>query len=184
MSDRPELATFLSELDAYRLRLESLADQESGAVRDEVRAASGQLLAAREELCVQEQELEVARAAAFLTGAEYERAFADTPIPLLRTDHHGLIVEVNPAARQLLTWPLITWSRRPLTVHFTLPTRPAVRSLISRARRYAGQVTADACLQRSHGRETAVTLAAVGNAASGTLRWAVMPLGTEPTGAY
>lgn len=183
MSDRPELATFLSELDAYRLRLESLAEQESGDVRDEVRAASGQLLAAREELCMQQQELEVARAAAFVTGAEYERAFADTAIPCLRTDHHGLIVDVNPAARELLTWPLVIWSRRPLTVHFTLPTRPVVRALISRARRYPGQVSADACLQRSRGRETAVRLAAVGNAATRTLRWAVMPLGRQPSGS-
>lgn len=176
MSARPGFARFLTELDAHRVRLDSLADRESGDICDEVRAASDELLAAREELCVQEQQLEAAQAAAFLTGAEYERAFADTAIACLRTNAHGLIVEANPAARELLTWPLVSWSRRPLALHFTLSTRPIVRSLISRARRYAGHVTGDASLQRPLGRETPVSLAVVGNASTRTLRWAVMPL--------
>jgi PAS domain-containing protein len=181
MSARPEFARFLTELDSRRLRLESLAEKESGDVRKEVRAASGQLLAAREELRVQQQELEAAQAATFLTGADYDQAFAGTAIACLRTNSHGLIVEANRAARELLTWPLVSWSRRPLAVHFTLPTRPIVRSLISRARRYTGHVAGDAIIRRSLGTETPVRLAGVGNATTGTLRWAVMPLGTEPS---
>src|SRR5215468_2583404 len=179
MSARPELARFLTELDSHRLRLESLAEKQSGDVRDEVRAASDQLLAAREELCMQQQELEAAQAAAFVTGTEYDRAFADTVVACLRTNSQGLIVEANPAARELLTWPLVSWSRRPLPIHFTLPTRPVVRSLIGRARRYTGHVTGHATLQRSFGAGIAVRLAAVGNATTGTLRWALMPLAME-----
>lgn len=179
MAARPDFTRFLTELDSHRLRLETLAEKESGDLRDEVRAASDQLLAAREELCVQEQELETARAAAFLTGADYERAFGQTAIACLRTNPHGLIVEANYAARELLTWPLVSWSRRPLTIHFTLPTRPIVRSLISRARRYTGHVTGDASLQRPLGKETRVRLAVVGNASTRTLRWAVMPLAPQ-----
>jgi PAS domain-containing protein len=183
MAVRPDLTRFLTELDSYRMRLNSLADRESGDVREEVRAASDELLAAREELCVQEQELEAARAAAFLTGAEYERAFADSAIACLRTNAHGLIVEANFAARELLTWPLVSWSRRPLAIHFTLPTRPIVRSLISRARRYTGHVTGDASLQRPLGRETPVRLAVVGNASTKILRWAVLPFAAQPSEA-
>jgi PAS domain-containing protein len=180
MFAHPELTSFLTELDSYRLRLESLADTESGDIRDEVRAASEQLLAAREELCMQQQELEAARAAALLTGAEYERSFVDTTIPCLRTDQDGIIVAVNRAARGLLTWPLVSWSRRPVAVYFTLPTRPAVRSLISRARRHSGHVTGDASLQRSLSAQSPVRLTVVGDAASDTLRWAVVPLATAP----
>jgi PAS domain-containing protein len=182
MSARPELARFITELDSHRLRLESLAQKESGDVRDEVRAASDQMLAAREEHRMQQQELETAQAAAFVTGTEYERAFGDTAVACLRTNSQGLIVEANPAARELLTWPLVSWSRRPLAIHFTLPTRPVVRSLISRARRYTGHVAGDAMLQRPFKAGTPVMLAAVGDPATGTLRWAVMTHATEPSG--
>jgi len=182
MSVRAELARFLTELDSHRVRLESLARQESGEVREEVRAASDQLLAAREELRMQQQELEAAQAAAVVTGADYDRAFSETAVACLRTNPQGLIVAANPAARELLTWPLVSWSRRPLPIHFTLPTRPMVRSLISRARRYTGHVAGDAMLQRSFNAGTPVRLAAVGDAATGTLRWAVMTLATEVSG--
>lgn len=180
MSGRPELARFLTELDDRRRRLESLVDAESGEVRDEVRAASNQLLAAREELRVQQQELEAAQLAALLTGAEYDRAFVDEALPCLRTDHHGLIVETNSAARELLTWPLVSWSRRPLAVHFTLATRVIVRSMISRAGRQAGHLTGDATVQRSIGRQTPVRLAVAANAPpKGDLRWAALRLDGE-----
>jgi PAS domain-containing protein len=136
-------------------------------------------LTAQEELRVQDEELHAARLAAHLTSNEYEAAFAGANTAYLRTDRAGLVIEVDGAARNLMTWPLLRWSRRPFVAQFTLPTRGTVRSMISRAVRNGGCVTGEATQRRLDDRELPVKLAAAASPFADALRWAVIPPDAE-----
>ena len=170
-----ELARFLHQLDQRRARLAALATSGSGELGDEARTVGEELLTAREELRVQQEELVAAHAIATLTGADYDNMIAESDTPYLQTDLDGLLLEANGAARDLITWPLLAWSRRPLVVHFTLPTRGVVRRLINLAGRRAGHVTGEANLRRGRDDELPVRLAVVASPYAGALRWAMIP---------
>src|SRR6266496_2323482 len=90
-----ELAGFLEQLDRRRARLTALAECGSGELRDEARTVGEELLAAREELRVQQEELVAAQAVAALTSANYNDIVASTDTAHLVTDLEGLILGAN-----------------------------------------------------------------------------------------
>lgn len=170
-----DLVRFLAELDEHGRRLAALAAAASGALSDEARSVVADLHTAREELWVQHEELTAIRAVAELSDSGYDRVFSDAPTAYVQTDRDGAILAANRAASELMTWPPFTWSRRPLVAHFTLPTRGAVRAMISRASRGEGRVTGEAVLRRTGDLELPVHLAVLASPSDGTLRWAVLP---------
>lgn len=180
MATHSDLTTFLAELDSRRRRLARLARSGPGELRDEVEAPGEELLTAQGELRVQDEKLQAARLVAQLTSGEYGAEFADAPTAYLRTDRTGLVLEANAAARGLMTWPLLRWSRRPFVAQFTLPTRGTVRSMISRVARHAGCVTGEATLRRPEDREIPVKLAVAASPFADALRWAVIPVDAQP----
>ena len=174
-----ELVRFLERLDQRRTRLAALAESGSAGLSEEVRTVDEELLTAREELRVQAEELLAAQAIAALTSANYDHIVADSGMPHLQTDLDGLIIEANAPAHQLMTLPLLNWSRRPLVAHFTLPSRRAVRTLINLAARRSGHVTGEAVIRRGIETELPVLLAVVASPYTATLRWAVIPPGSS-----
>jgi PAS domain-containing protein len=173
MVARAELTRFLEQLDSWRARLDALVGSDDSQLSDEIRMASEELLVAREELQAQHDELVAALSLAALTSADFEDEFAGAGAAYVTTDRNGLILEANFAARAMLTWPPMHWAHRPLTAHFSLPTRIVVRSLMSRVNRRAGHLSGEAVLILGTDRQEPVVLAVASLPDAASLRWAI-----------
>jgi len=175
MVAQDELASLFEQMNQRRARLAELVGPDDSELTLEAAAVGQDLLVAMEELRVQQEELQVARSVATLTAAGYEDSFMDAPTAYITSDRQGLVLAANLAARQLMTWPLLAWSRRPMAVHFSLATRIVVRSLVSQVLRRPGHAVGQAVLVRGLDSQTPVTVAVAGLPREPVLRWVVLP---------
>jgi PAS domain-containing protein len=137
----PELDRFLVELSTRRQRILRLTEPPSPSAADlvdELHELSEQLIVADEELRVQQEELDGARADLLALSAERDLLLEHSTKAYVLTDEQGVIVQWTRAARQLVRQPQARLVPRPVATWFEVADRRTVRSLLSRATSGAG----------------------------------------------
>jgi len=147
MSSGVELNRFLADLGTRRQRLLKLAepaDHRPADLMDELNEVGEQLIVADEELRVQQEELEEARAALLSLRAERDLLLEHSGKAYVVTDDRGVVVRASRTAQQIVHQPQTRMTPRPIASWFEVPDRRAVRGLI-------GRVTATGEPQRATG---------------------------------
>lgn len=135
VSSGPELDQFLAELGVRRQRLLTLAEPPGprpADLIDELHELSEQLIVADEELRVQQEELEAARAALLSLGAERDLLLQDSRAAYVVTDDRGVVKQATGAAQRLVRQPPTRVTTRPIASWFEVADRRAVRAVIGR----------------------------------------------------
>ncbi|HEV2886095.1 MAG TPA: GAF domain-containing protein [Jatrophihabitans sp.] len=189
MVAEPELNRFLAELTARR-RLLALAGTPGSSLDADVLAElaelAEQLVVADAELRAQHEELEAAREALLRSQASYELLLAETSTAYLLTDQHGIVRQLNPAARALLGHSMSGQrAGRPLATKFVVADRGRIRTVLSQLTRSGGEAAScRANLVQPDGSllevEVTARLVAQLRPDGATLSWQLRPVTDDP----
>lgn len=177
MASGPELERFLAQLGERRERVLELAapsNLQSADLLAELNELSQQLIVADEELRVQQEELERARAALVAMGARQQLLSPDQHSVL--TDRRGVVVMSTPSVQQLIRQPAVRLTPRPIATWFDVADRRVIRGLIGGVSAVGDRGRADAVRIRATDGElvtVAVSVEGVADPADGQLllRW-------------
>ncbi|MBM9468526.1 GAF and ANTAR domain-containing protein [Nakamurella leprariae] len=139
MVSTAELDGFLRTLTQRRSRLAELGESDASPSMRELFAEaldmSQELVLADAELRAQQEQLEVSRGELARLAARHDRIVNASDRAYIVTTDMGVLRDVNPAGRALLSLPDFVRSPRPIATRFSELDRAAVRSLINRAAR-------------------------------------------------
>jgi PAS domain S-box-containing protein len=185
-----ELNRFLADIETRRERLigvaGSEADRESAAL-DELAELGEHLIAADEELRVQQEELDRARETMAIMALDRDVLLDSSPTAYVLTDDRGVVLRANRSAYQLAQQPATRRIPRPIATWFVVPDRARVRAMIGRLRNGATEIGQEQVVVRRPDDTTAPVVASVAPVIEAStsrmlMRWELNPLsGSEPS---
>jgi PAS domain-containing protein len=146
MTSQVELERFFEQVRAHQARTRASAGADVGdeprvrELLEELALVTEMLLSAEEELRVQNEQLSAARLELDLVYARNEELFGAAPAAYVITDGHGMIVDANRAAAQLLGFPTAAGMRRPIVTIFAPRDSRRVLALVGQAEAAGGAV--------------------------------------------
>jgi hypothetical protein len=184
MTSQVELERFFEQVRAQHARTQASAGAgvgEEPRVRElleELALVTEMLLTAEEELRVQNEQLSAARFELDRVYARNEELFGAAPAAYVITDGHGMVVDANRVAAQLLGFTTAAGMRRPIVTIFAPRDSRRVLALVGHAEAAGAESqTAHLTLASGIDRDVVVNVEAHAEPHSGAtlLRWQLTP---------